>query len=170
MPESMVKNLDIVHLADMLSRDIREISKFQSSFTASLVIPPDRDRLWSYLGNYEAFVDWAVHQSRSTDGKFVTMDFPRTHPKSYDVKPVLEDAEDTVENESIRSVLRHINALRYECVTSQSSQLASGLLPADEKRFRDVIERLRRFIVEYVDATLPIDQPETSVTPNPQRR
>lgn len=169
MAENMIKNLDVAHLADIISRDIREVVKFQSSFTASLIIPADRGRLQSYVRQYEGFTNWAVEGSRGENGKFACLDLPRTHPQVYPLVPCLSIEEIDVENELIRTVARHLIALRHELVTSQSSQLASGLLPADEGRVRSIIERLYRLLNTYVDEILPIDQPETSTPPNPQR-
>lgn len=168
MAENMVKNLDIAHLADMLSRDIREMNKSQSAH-AAVLIPPDVSRLVAYANSYQKYIDWAVAKSRDSNGRFVTLDLPRTHPQDYPIQPTLENAEDGVDNELVRTIIRHLSAMRHEAIHSQSSQLASGLLPDDKGRLEAIIDRLLKLVEEYIETTDPTDQPETSVTPSQQR-
>lgn len=167
MTDQMVKNLDVAHLADMLTRDMREVSRCQSA-SANVFIPADRNRLKAYLEQYQGYIDWAVAKSRDDGGAFNTMDMPRTHPTNYDLQPELPDVEGGVENELVRTILRHFSAMRYEIIHSQSANLASGLLPADKQRMESFVDRLMKLIEEYIDKIIPVDQPETSQQPNKQ--
>lgn len=148
-----VQNHDIVNLVEKLDRFSRELKMSQSAYVSQLG-SADRERLDSYLAALEYLIAWIA--------KMPALDLPESHPRGYEI------AEDSgvdltgVENEHIKVILRLLDLARYEVIKSQSSRLASGLIGFDHKRFTASVDKIKAFLVEFVDMATPLDLPESS--------
>jgi len=102
-----------------------------------------------HLGRY---VDWVVSQPQ--------LDLPESSPRVID----LGDPEklDMPENESLLDLMTMYELLEAEIGNSQSSRLGDSLISHDEKRFRDLIAKMRAFLEDYVKNILPLDLPESA--------
>lgn len=148
-----VQNHDIVNLVEKLDRFSREIKMSQSAHVSQLG-GADRERLDSYLAALEYLVAWIA--------KMPALDLPESHPRGYEVSEVSAVVLDEVENEHIKVILRLFDLARYELIKSQSSRLASGLIGFDHKRFIASVDKVKAFLVEFVDMATPLDLPESS--------
>ncbi|MEE4280406.1 MAG: hypothetical protein V2I41_00575 [Pseudomonadales bacterium] len=155
MPYSVteVMNQDVAGLAERADEVIYEIAKSQSANLTDMR-PFDRTRISEYnlmLNRYAAWV---------TDAPDI--DLPETHPRSYPIKYISSDTDADVENKAIRDLIRMYRALITEMTNSQSARAANGLTVHDKRRFDLVMEKIGKFLADYVDETQPIDMPESA--------
>lgn len=147
-----VFNHDVVWLYDLVSRFYVELARSQSA-PVSGMIEPDKIRLKSYIDNVRKAIDWMQ--------SLPVLDMPETHPNPYTLEPFPEVAN--VENEAVNVLLRLIRALTVELTNSQSARYSSGLQPFDEKRIRDIVDKMENFLVSYIGTgSVPLDMPESS--------
>jgi hypothetical protein len=145
-------NQDILGMCSRLKRFIEEALKCQSA-NAAHVISYDLERLKSYLSACRNYRNWVSGQPQ--------LDLPELHPRDYFLDCASDETIDAVENESIKDWCRMFEAAWYELVNSQSSRMASGFISHDLRRFDHVIDKMEKFLSEYVEKTLPLDLPES---------
>lgn len=63
------------------------------------------------------------------------------------------------ESEVINDLIRMYTILEHELVKSNSVSMISGLTPYDSARLTAMVERIRRFIIDYVEVVTPLDLP-----------
>lgn len=146
-----VYNYQIAGLIRRLRRFRFETVKAASSGLAH-VNEHDLRRAKAYLDAAEAYVNWVVSQPQ--------LDLPESTP----LKIELGEPEklDMPENESLVDLMAMYDRLEKEIGWSQSSRLGDSIISHDEKRFRDMIAKMRAFLADYVESILPLDLPESS--------
>ena len=143
-------NMDVAGLVRRMRRFRYEMCKSASSNLAN-VSGHDFTRSEEYLQAITQYLDWVVSQPQ--------LDLPELSPREID----LGDAEklDMPENESIVDMMRLYDALEYEVAHSQSSRQSTGLISHDERRMRDILQKMSAFLSNYVSVILPLDLPES---------
>lgn len=144
-------NHDIAGLQRRINRFIYEMIKSVSN-AGSLLNQFDRERLITYLNSIRVYVAWIVSQP--------LLDLPETSPREIQLDPNPE--WDLVENEAIIDIVRMLELARDEVVNSQSARNASGLNKFDEARILAMVEKVDKFITNYIDQVTPLDLPESS--------
>lgn len=146
-----VNNHDVLGLHRRINRFIFELNKSASS-GVSRFSDHDKARLRSYLTAMTAYKNWVAAQP--------DLDLPETHPQEYQLAPVTEVG--AVENENCADAMNLLAKCRDELNNSQSARLSSGLMEADKVRFEAIVEKISKFLDDYVDAATPLDLPESS--------
>lgn len=146
-----VYNFDIVYLNDKICRYAIEIIKSVSSglaFTNEF----DMARMLKYLDDIDAAISYVVAQPQ--------LDMPETHPMLHPIEsfPVLPN----MESDEMDHVARLLRAVRTELINSQSARVGAGLLTFDALRATSLVEKARRWLVDYVAKRTPMDLPESS--------
>lgn len=147
----MVYNHDIYGL-------VRRIDRFREEFSHAVSAgvhhfqAADLERFKTYLSALNTYMDHVQSEPQ--------LDLPESHPKPVQVEPAPEMP--AISNESISDLQYLIELCRTELVNSQSSRMPCRLIDFDEKRFRAVIQKMQRFITDYVETVLPLDLPESS--------
>lgn len=146
-----VYNYQIAGLIRRLRRFRYETVKAASSALAH-VTEHDLRRSVSFLDAAESYVDWVVSQKQ--------LDLPESTP----LKIELGEPEqlEMPENESLVDLMAMYDRLEKEIGWSQSARLGDSLIIHDERRFRDMISKMRAFISDYVQQILPLDLPESA--------
>ena len=146
-----VNNHDVVPLWDLFNRFLVELTKSVSA-GLSLTTIFDSTRLEAYLNAIDRYHDWITAQPQ--------LDLPETHPRVYalEAAPTIPN----VENEDVNQLARLLAITRDELVNCQSARMPSGLVAFDSGRLRATTEKTRKFLIDYVKATSPLDLPETS--------
>lgn len=147
----LVYNSDVAGLHRRINRFIVEMAKSASN-QSSLMSEFDQNRLESYLSAVKAYVGWVVSQP--------ALDLPETSPREYqlDEDPVLT----VVENEAITDILRMLEVAREEMVNGQSARMPCGLLVFDVQRLNAIVNKIEKFLIDYVRVITPLDLPESS--------
>ena len=155
MPYSVTEcmNQDVAGLVERTDEVIYEIAKSQSANLTDMR-PFDRTRINEYNGMLKRYAEWV---SDAPD-----IDLPETHPRNYPIKYISADVDADVENKALRDLIRMYRALITELSNSQSARAANGLTTHDKRRFDLVLEKVEKFLVDYVDNTQPIDMPESA--------
>lgn len=146
-------NQDVAGLAERIDEVIFEIAKSQSANLTDMR-SFDRTRIDEYNDMLERYAAWI------TDAPDV--DLPESHPRDYPIKYISAEVDADVENKAIRDLVRMYRALITEMTVSQSARAASGLTSHDKRRFDLVMEKIRKFLVDYIDETQPVDMPESA--------
>ena len=146
-------NQDVAGLVERTDEVIYEIAKSQSANLTDMR-PFDRTRLDEYNQMLNRYAAWVVDAP--------DIDLPETHPREYPIKYISEDIDADVENKAIRDLIRMYRALITELAECQSARAANGLSVHDKRRFDLVMEKVAKFLSEYVDETQPIDMPESA--------
>lgn len=161
MPEAiaaalMIFNHDVVLMVQQLNRYIEELMRSQSANVSGLT-PADRARLMSYLSAMRKLRSWVQSQP--------ILDLPETHPRQHELEPfpVVPD----IENDAVAAIIRLLEAARTELVNSASARQASTLLKADEVRLTALVDKVEKFVVDYIDEAEPLDLPESSPQEDP---
>lgn len=143
-------NHDVAGFVRRLRRFRYEWAKSASSNVA-FVSQADADRLRSYLKGLMAYKSWFQSQP--------VLDLPESNPRTID----LGEAESlpSPENEAVIDMMVLWEVLEYELVHSQSSRLSSRLIEHDEKRVDMVLEKMSRFLEDYIMQIQPVDLPES---------
>lgn len=146
-----VQNHDVASLLDGVARFVVEVHKSVSS-SVSVVNKFDRDRLLKYLEALDVQHDWILSVPE--------LDLPETHPKDWEVEsfPVISD----IENDALNHVIRLFSVAYEELANSQSARIPASLTTHDSARFRSYIEKVRKFVTEYIDKAASLDLPESS--------
>lgn len=144
-------NHDVLGLYNRINRFIVELYKSVSS-QSSEVNEFDQVRALTYLDAIDRFHDWITAQPQ--------LDLPETSPRIYmlDAPPIW----DSTENESVNDIIRLFELARDELINSQTSRDGSNIKGFDSERFRNIVEKTRKFITDYVQPTTPLDLPESS--------
>ena len=151
--DGITHNLMVYGLTARMSNFIFEALKSQSANVVAVNVH-DLRRLRAYLDAAENYRNWAASDDNP-------LDTPETHPQNYKVHcPTTEDIE-AVDNPSIRDWSHLVRIAVCELINSQSSRQSSGFISHDLTRFDALIAKLRDFLSNYVEVTLPIDQPES---------
>lgn len=148
-----VLNQDVAGLAERTDEVIYELAKSQSSNLTDMR-PFDRTRIDEYNAMLNRYAAWLVAAP--------DVDLPETHPRTYTIKFLTEDMHLDVENKALRDLMRMYQALITELTNSQSARAANGLTVHDKRRFDLVMDKIEQFLTSYVDATQPIDMPESA--------
>jgi hypothetical protein len=90
------------------------------------------------------------------------IDLPETHPRDYPIKYISKDVDADVENKALRDLIRMYRSLITELTNSQSARAANCLTVHDKRRFDLVMEKVGKFLADYVDDTQPLDMPESA--------
>lgn len=147
----IVQNTDIAGLIRRIRRYKYEVHKSNS---AGLMFTTDADmqRFQSYLMSLNRYFDWMVDQPMQ--------DLPESHPTDVD----LGEAEKLPlpENEALADLIAQLDALETEIGLSQSARMHTSIMRHDEKRFRDITQKLANFLRDYVSEVQPLDVPESS--------
>ena len=146
-----VNNQDVVGLYNRINDFIYEMFKSVSSQTSE-VNEFDQARLATYLNAIDTFHDWVMNQPH--------LDLPETSPRLYPLRA--PDELPIVENENINDITRMMTVARDELTNSQSARVAAGLNKFDSARLTAMIEKLRRFLTDYIQIATPLDVPESS--------
>jgi hypothetical protein len=148
-----VLNQDVAGLAERTDEVIYEIMKSQSANLTDLR-PFDRTRITEYNAMLNRYAAWITEAP--------DVDLPETHPRTYVMKFISEGLEFDIENKALRDLVRMYQAIITEMTNSQSARAANGLTTHDKRRFDLVMEKIQKFLVDYVDETQPLDMPESA--------
>lgn len=153
MEEAVVYNSDVVGLVNRMQRFIYEVSHSKSA-GVSRFGNFDLARLRKYLAAVKSYQAFVLDEPQ--------LDLPETHPRPYkcDVDPVVPP----IESESVRDVVRLLEAARDELKGCQSARLPAGLIKFDSDRLTAITTKAERFLDNYVDdsSASPLDLPESS--------
>lgn len=146
-----VLNHDIVGIWNRINRFIEEMIKAVSSSLSQTSVF-DLNRLESYLTAIDVYHNWVISQPQ--------LDLPETHPHPW---PLSEPPEvPHLENEELNDALRIMLLTRDELANSQSARMPSGLVNFDTIRLRQNVEKVRRFLADYIRRMPALDLPESS--------
>jgi len=147
----LVQNMDIAGLIRRVRRMREEIRKCVS---ASLMHTTDRDqeRIGTYLDSLDAYFDWMVAQPQQ--------DFVEWHPTDIDLGEAPMD--NLPENEALADMTQQFFALEEELAYSASSRMHTSIMEHDERRFREITQKIRDFLEQYISSIQPLDMPESS--------
>jgi hypothetical protein len=148
-----VLNQDVAGLAERTDEVIYELAKSQSANLTDMR-PFDRTRIDEYNAMLIRYAEWLVAAP--------DVDLPETHPRSYSITFLTEDMSIDVENKALRDLIRMYQAVITELTNSQSARAANGLTTHDKRRFDLLMEKIQKFLTEYVDETQPLDMPESA--------
>jgi hypothetical protein len=146
-----VLNHDIVSLIRRMRRFEIELEKSVSSGISELS-KFDLDRLASYIKTIKEFKGYSVAQPE--------LDLPESSPLEIDLGEMNELKD--VENDDIAFMLNLFRIFKIELVNSQSARRSAGLISHDSVRVDSYIQKLEDFISKFVEATNPLDLPESS--------
>ena len=145
-------NRDVAGLVERIDEVVYEVSKSQSEGLADIRVA-DRERLDQYNARLQRYADWIVSEPQ--------VDAPETHPSECPVTFISESEDDDCENKSLRDLIRMYRVLMGEMANSQSNRWPNGLSGHDKKRFDAHMSKIRSFLVNFVDPSLPADLPES---------
>lgn len=146
-----VYNIDVVYIADKISRYVFEVIK---SVSANLAATNEFDmaRMLRYLEDIDAAVAYILAQPQ--------LDMPESHPVLHPIEPLPEVPD--MESDELDHVVRLLRAGYVEAVNSQSARMPAGLQPFDARRVSALVAKTRQWLVEYVQKRQPMDLPESS--------
>ena len=148
-----VLNQDVAGLTERVDEVIYEVARSQSANLTDMR-PFDRTRITEYNGMLNRYAAWVVDAP--------DIDLPETHPREYPIKYISEGVDSDVENKGLRDLIRMYRAIITELTNSQSARAANGLTTHDKRRFDLVMEKVAKFLSDYVDSTQPLDMPESA--------
>jgi hypothetical protein len=148
-----VLNQDVAGLAERIDEVVYEVARSQSANMTDMR-PFDRTRIDEYNAMLNRYAAWV------TDAPDI--DLPETHPREYPIKYISEGVDADVENKALRDLIRMYRAIITELTNSQSARAANGLTTHDKRRFDLVMEKIEKFMSDYVDNTQPLDMPESA--------
>ena len=144
-------NNDIAGLYSRANRYVTELIKCASANVAD-INQHDRLRIEQYVNALQAFINWSVQQP--------FLDLPETHPKLVPLEnaPLIPP----IENMMIADIINLIVRLRDEIINSASARNSNGIISFDLNRINAVLQKVRSFLLDYVDIVNPVDLPESS--------
>lgn len=149
--ENKLYNDDILGFVVRVDRFLAEVNK---SLSANITDYGafDITRLKSYIAAMRTYLSWVSGQPQ--------LDLPDTHPQEL-VIPVLPELPDT-ENPMAADVIRLLTRLRSEMIKSQSARMPSGFVEHDLVRSQAIIDKIEKFVIDYIEKVTPMDLPESS--------
>lgn len=147
----IVNNMDMAGVISRMRRFRYETIKAVSSGVAN-VSGSDVLRLKSYSSAVTQYLDWVASSP--------VLDLPESSPREYDMGE--PEKLDMPENESLVDVMRLWDVAELEVSNSQSARNATGIISHDEKRIRDIIQKMEAFIDGYIAQVQPLDLPESA--------
>lgn len=136
-----VTNFDIAGVGDRTVQFAEELLKSQSAGQAEFNVH-DRGRATAHCDRVLSFLTLVTADPNP-------LDLPKTHPTSYPVRDFLDDdAVDSIENTTVKDVVRRWKAAHTEAVGSQSADRASGVQAQDLGRLVALIEAIK-LLVEF---------------------
>lgn len=154
MPEAFpeeVFNHDVVGLYNRIARVYDELARSQSAPVSGMVLG-DRVRLRSYILEIRQFQAWVQDQPE--------LDLPESHPRPYKLETF--PAEIDVESEEIATLLYLVRAAAIELTNSQSARFACRLQPFDAARVTAIVNKIEKFLTDFIEQVTPMDLPESS--------
>lgn len=152
--EMVSHNFMVAGACTRIGQFVFELLKSQSANVVAVNVH-DLARAHTYLDAWENYLAWA----RADDNP---LDTPETHPMDHKVVCPSKEAIESVENPSIRDWCMMLHIALCELANSQSSRQSSGFISHDLTRQDAFIAKCRNFLNNYVEVTLPIDQPEST--------
>jgi len=146
-----VYNHDVSNLVRRMRRFKEEMVKSVSSGVSELV-SHDYVRLNSYLAAIKFFKAWMVSQP--------VLDLPESSPEEIELGEMPE--AQMVDNDDLALIIKLFELVEYELVNSQSARRSTGLVSHDALRFDSYVEKIERFLADFVDNTNPLDLPESA--------
>jgi hypothetical protein len=149
-----VRNMDVVGMVERIDRFAYDIMHFESA-QLNEITSFDLERIAAY--------NEALRNYASTINSAESMDLPHSYPHMYEIHYATSEMElDTMKNKALRDIIRlYINAW-VQWSRSESADKSNSFHPADYNRFILIMNRLDQYIASYVQATLPLDMPESS--------
>lgn len=147
----ILHNDDIAGLIRRLRRVKFEICKSQSA-SLMYVTNADLKRFNSYLDAAVSYFDWMMSEPMQ--------DLPESHPKEIDLGAA--EVLPLPENESLVDLIAMFDNLESEMALCQSARMHSSMIDHDEKRFRDIVKKIRNFMSDYIEVIQPLDMPEST--------
>jgi hypothetical protein len=150
MTPSQVSNFDIAALCDRTTIFAREVYKSASSFNGGVYLESDLIRANTYLDALEQTLAQAIANP---------LDLPKVHGEGFSIMKEFPSDEEIVaiENQSVKDLMRRMQALWKEMANSQSADLMSGVNQFDAERIRAVIASSRAVLANAADQ---LDLPE----------
>ena len=148
-----VLNQDVAGLTERTDEIIFEVARSQSGNLTDMR-PFDRTRIDEYNQMLNRYAVWITEAP--------DIDLPETHPREYVIKYISEGVDADIENKALRDLIRMYRSVITELTNSQSARMANGLTTHDKRRFDLVMEKIAKFLTEYVDNTQPLDMPESA--------
>jgi hypothetical protein len=147
----IVQNMDIAGLVRRIRR-VRE--ELQKCVSAGLMHVTDHDkaRIASYLESLSVYFDWMIAQPQQ--------DFVEWHPTDIDLGDA--ELEALPENEALADMIQQFAALEQEMAYSASARMHTSMMEHDERRFREIVEKIGNFLDNYIEQIQPLDMPESS--------
>jgi hypothetical protein len=146
-----VYNGDVYGIYLRMNRFLEELWKSASS-SVPYMSKADQTRLEKYLDSIDAYVAWVQAQPE--------LDLPETAPKEYALTPKCPWTR--VESDDIDDILRQFDDSIEELINSQSARQPCKLITYDEQRTTAYVEKMRRFLLDYIQKVQPLDIPESS--------
>lgn len=146
-----VYNMDVAGIIRRLRRFRYETVKAVSSSLAN-VSEADFARAKSYLEALTKYLNWIVAQPQ--------LDLPESSPREIDLGE--PEALTLPENEALVDLMNLYDVFEIEIGHSQSARQSTGIISHDEVRIRALIEKMNRFLDDYVAEVLPLDLPESA--------
>lgn len=144
-----IKNHDIMGLVRRINDYIYELAVSQSQ-NSPVIHPDDLRRLKEYLESSAFYKAWVITQPR--------IDLPATHPAEI---PVPNGPTERPErNNCLIDVIVMFEKMRDELLQCVSAQWAAGLAEDDALRFDKIHGKLTNYVVDFIEQTQPVDQPE----------
>lgn len=144
-------NTDIDGFVRRANRYIMELCKSQSSGITG-TISFDVVRAKSYIAGLRKYVGYITSQP--------LLDLPETGPTEIELPPKV--VIPAMENDSSYDLAQLLKLAVDEISDSQSSRMASNLIPFDKTRVTAILDRSDNFIETFITVVDPLDTPETS--------
>ena len=141
-------NMDVAGIGDRIVAFGKEMVLSQSAKSNSNLVEADRVRWDTYLTRLDAIVERF---------KIPPLDLPRTHPDNYTANGFPVEWEGDVENNTVKDVVRRVQAAHNELVESASKDQASGVQDHDATRLLALTANCRS-VLEVTEPAL--DMPE----------
>lgn len=153
-------NMDVAGIGDRIVAFGKEMILSQSAKSNSDLLGADRERWGAYLDRLDAIVERF---------NIPPMDLPRTHPDNYTAKGFPMEWEDDVENNTVKDVVRRVQAAHNELVESASKDQASGVQGHDVKRLLALTANCRT-VLEVTDPALDMPEQTNDVIAGPKKK
>ncbi len=151
------KNMDIELLCNEICAYRKEIKRAASSSVYN-VNTHDRGRLKTYLDRLQKDLDHFAALDK--------LDLPKWQPTTLPLPDIPDNDISGLDNPHAKYVITMLDAMYYELVNSQSSELGSSLEAPDKTRCEAVIQKLYSWLTTLED-TQPMDLPEGANANNP---
>ncbi|MBL4769474.1 MAG: hypothetical protein JKY94_17510 [Rhodobacteraceae bacterium] len=152
MPGSaaMVYNINTASIVDNVATYIGELKAMASGDLPFLSLA-DAARVTSYFAAMQTELDYV--------NNFPSLDLSNRDPLAITLNPLPEQRE--FENQYLTFLDRLLRSYHTEASQAVSSRMASGIASPDYVRLNGIIAAANNYFSEYVEATNPVDSPET---------